>query len=78
MISPQLLQQRRRQKQPQLAVSAAEVHDEARLERVAQLAEDDALLVGAELRQRHRGARARGGVINRVQAQEQYGGRRML
>tara|TARA_B100000780_G_C20866925_1_gene344769 strand:+ start:276 stop:488 length:213 start_codon:yes stop_codon:yes gene_type:complete len=28
-----------------------------RLKRVAQLAEDDTVLVGAELRQRHRGAR---------------------
>eukprot|EP00964_Phaeocystis_antarctica_P116359 scaffold80296_cov48-Phaeocystis_antarctica.AAC.3 len=56
VISPQLLPQRRRQKRPQLAAGAAEVHGEARLERVAQLAEDDALLVTAELRQRHRRA----------------------
>ena len=59
VISPQLLPQRRRQKHLQLATGAAEVHGEARLERVQQLAEDDAVLVGAELRQRHRGARAR-------------------
>ena len=58
MISLQLLQQRRRQKHPQLAAGAAEDHGEARLERVAQLAEDDAVHVGAQLRQRHRGARA--------------------
>ena len=58
VISPQLLPQRRRQKHLQLATGAAEVHGEARLERVQQLAEDDAVLVGAELRQRHRGARA--------------------
>ena len=51
-----LLPQRRRQKRPQLAAGAAEVHGAARLERVAQLAEDDALLVTAQLRQRHRGA----------------------
>ena len=52
----QPLLQRRRQKQPQLVTGAAEVHGEARLERVAQLAEDDALRVTAQLRQRHRGA----------------------
>ena len=40
-------------------VGAAEVRDEARLERVAQLAQDDALLVVAQLGQRHRDARAR-------------------
>eukprot|EP00964_Phaeocystis_antarctica_P022872 scaffold12773_cov64-Phaeocystis_antarctica.AAC.4 len=53
MISPQLLQQRLRQL-PQLAVGAAEGHGDLRIERVAQLAEDDALLVTAQLRQRHR------------------------
>eukprot|EP00964_Phaeocystis_antarctica_P137595 scaffold102178_cov69-Phaeocystis_antarctica.AAC.5 len=58
MINPQLLPQRRRQQYPQLVTGAAQVPGEARLERVAQLAEDDAVLVGAELRQRHRGARA--------------------
>eukprot|EP00964_Phaeocystis_antarctica_P039757 scaffold22740_cov66-Phaeocystis_antarctica.AAC.1 len=60
MISPQLLPHRRRQKRSQLAAGAAEVHGAARLERVAQLAEDDALLVTAQLRQRHGGARAVG------------------
>eukprot|EP00964_Phaeocystis_antarctica_P021570 scaffold11979_cov71-Phaeocystis_antarctica.AAC.3 len=40
MISPQLLQQRRRQKQTQPAAGAAEVHGAARLEWVPQLAED--------------------------------------
>eukprot|EP00964_Phaeocystis_antarctica_P160322 scaffold131851_cov75-Phaeocystis_antarctica.AAC.1 len=54
MISPQLLPQHRCQKRPQLAAGAAEVHGAARLECVAQLAEDDALLVTAQLRQRHR------------------------
>eukprot|EP00964_Phaeocystis_antarctica_P115664 scaffold79647_cov59-Phaeocystis_antarctica.AAC.1 len=53
-----LLPQRRRQKHPQPTAGAAEVPGEARLKRVAQLADDDAVLVGAELRQRHRGARA--------------------
>ena len=43
---------------PAKRTALAEVHGEARLERIAQLAEDDALLVSAELRQRHRGARA--------------------
>eukprot|EP00964_Phaeocystis_antarctica_P152284 scaffold120117_cov59-Phaeocystis_antarctica.AAC.2 len=56
VISPQLLPQRRRQQRPQLAAGAAEVKGEARLERVAQLAEDDALLVTAQFRQRHRRA----------------------
>ena len=42
-------------------------HGDARVEHVAQLAEDDALLVTAQLRQRHRGARAvpLGRVLNR-------------
>eukprot|EP00964_Phaeocystis_antarctica_P065350 scaffold39418_cov50-Phaeocystis_antarctica.AAC.3 len=52
VISPQLLQQRLRQR-PQLAAGAAEGHGDAWIERVAQLAEDDALLVTAQLRQRH-------------------------
>ena len=52
---------RRRQQRPQLFVGAAEVHDEARLERVAQLAQDDALLVATQLGQRHRDARALSG-----------------
>jgi hypothetical protein len=45
VISPQLLPHCRRQKRLQLGAGAAEVHGEARLERVAQLAEGDALLV---------------------------------
>eukprot|EP00964_Phaeocystis_antarctica_P009095 scaffold4934_cov63-Phaeocystis_antarctica.AAC.2 len=57
VISPQLLQQRLRQR-PQLAVGAGVAHGDAWIERVAQLAEDDALLVTAQLRQRHRAARA--------------------
>ena len=47
MISPQLLQQRLRQL-PQLAAGAAESHGDAGIEHVAQLAEDDALLVTAQ------------------------------
>eukprot|EP00964_Phaeocystis_antarctica_P025426 scaffold14290_cov63-Phaeocystis_antarctica.AAC.6 len=58
ILSPQLQQQRLRQL-PQLVVGAAQEHGEARLEHVAQLAEDDALLVTAELRERHRDARRR-------------------
>ena len=42
---------------PQLAASAAEGHGDARVERVAQLDEDDALLVTAQLGERHRDAR---------------------
>ena len=57
VISPQLLQQRLRQR-PQLAAGAAEGHGDARIEHVAQLAEDDALLVTAQRRERHRGPRA--------------------
>jgi hypothetical protein len=53
VISPQLLLRGRRQQRPQLFAGAAEVHDEARLERVAQLAQDDALLVAAQLRERY-------------------------
>ena len=55
VISPQLLPQRRQQKRPQLAAGAAEVHGDARLERVAQLEKDDTLLVTTELRERHPG-----------------------
>eukprot|EP00964_Phaeocystis_antarctica_P100152 scaffold65836_cov54-Phaeocystis_antarctica.AAC.3 len=54
VTSPQLLQKRLRQR-PQLAVGAAKGHGDAWIEHVAQLAEDDALLVTAQLRQRHRG-----------------------
>eukprot|EP00964_Phaeocystis_antarctica_P035844 scaffold20494_cov69-Phaeocystis_antarctica.AAC.5 len=56
VLSPQLLQQRLRER-PQLAVGAAEGHGDAWIERVAQLAEDDALLVTAQRRERHRGPR---------------------
>eukprot|EP00964_Phaeocystis_antarctica_P133115 scaffold97287_cov48-Phaeocystis_antarctica.AAC.3 len=48
MISPQLLQQRLR---------TAQEHGAARLELVAQLGEEDALLVTAQREERHRGAR---------------------
>jgi hypothetical protein len=44
---------------PQLATDAAKVYGDARIEHVAQLAEDGALLVTAQLRQRHRGCCAR-------------------
>eukprot|EP00964_Phaeocystis_antarctica_P124924 scaffold88567_cov61-Phaeocystis_antarctica.AAC.6 len=54
MISPQLRQQRLRRR-PQLIAGAAQVHGEARIEHVPQLGEEDALLVTAQLRQRHRG-----------------------
>jgi hypothetical protein len=60
MISPQLLPLRLRHR-PQLAAGAAEGHGDARIEHVAQLAEDDALLVTAQRHERHRGARARWG-----------------
>ena len=65
MISSQLLLQRLRQR-PQLAVGAAVAHGDARIEHVAQLAEDDALLVTAQRRERHVAARvaARGGRVN--------------
>eukprot|EP00964_Phaeocystis_antarctica_P075728 scaffold46760_cov39-Phaeocystis_antarctica.AAC.4 len=58
VLNPQLLPQRLR-RPPQPAAGAAEVHREARLENAAQMAEDDALLVLAQLRGRHRGVRAR-------------------
>eukprot|EP00964_Phaeocystis_antarctica_P161688 scaffold133788_cov69-Phaeocystis_antarctica.AAC.1 len=62
VICPQLRQQRLRRR-PQLTAGAAQVHGGARLEHVAQLGEEDALLVAAQRRQRHRGARrARSGV----------------
>ena len=48
-----LLPQRLRRRQ-QLVADAAQGHGHARVEHVAQLAEDDALLVTAQLRQRHR------------------------
>ena len=50
--------QHRRQR-PQVAASAAEGHGDARVNRVAQLDEDDAQLVTAQLRQRHRLVTAR-------------------
>ena len=58
VLSPQLLPQRLCLL-PQPAAGAAEVHREARLENAAQMAEDDALLVLAQLRERNLGARAR-------------------
>ena len=45
-------------------LSAAEGHGDARVEHVAQLDEDDELLVAAQRRQRHRAAQ-RGGVVER-------------
>eukprot|EP00964_Phaeocystis_antarctica_P087112 scaffold55232_cov63-Phaeocystis_antarctica.AAC.5 len=57
MISPQLRQQRLRQL-PQLMAGTAQVHGGARLEHVAQLCEEDALLVAAQRHERHRAARA--------------------
>eukprot|EP00964_Phaeocystis_antarctica_P045064 scaffold25924_cov66-Phaeocystis_antarctica.AAC.5 len=69
VISPQLLQQRLR-RLPQLVANATQGHGDARIEHVAQLGEDDARLVTAQLRQRHRGAAgARGGVITLVSLQ---------
>eukprot|EP00964_Phaeocystis_antarctica_P136680 scaffold101136_cov68-Phaeocystis_antarctica.AAC.2 len=62
VISPQLRQQCLR-RHPQIAVDAAEGHGEARVKNVAQLGEEDALLVTAQLRQRHR---ARAAVIRAV------------
>eukprot|EP00964_Phaeocystis_antarctica_P108397 scaffold73003_cov64-Phaeocystis_antarctica.AAC.3 len=59
MISPQLRQQRLRQP-PQLIAGTAQVHGEARLEHVAQLADEDALLVTAQREERHRGAPSAG------------------
>ena len=64
MISPKLLQLRLR-RLTQLVADAVEGHGDARIEHVAQLAEDDAVLVTAQLRERHRGAAAaRGGVVS--------------
>eukprot|EP00964_Phaeocystis_antarctica_P126479 scaffold90162_cov56-Phaeocystis_antarctica.AAC.7 len=58
--SPQLLQ-KRLCRLPQLLAGDAEVHGDARLEHVAQLGEDAAVLVTAQLRERHReGAAHRG------------------
>ena len=51
VVSLQLLARRLRQL-PQLAAGAAEGHGDARVEHVAQLDEDDALLVAAQRRQR--------------------------
>jgi len=51
MVGPQLLAQRLRGRS-QKGAYAAEIHGDARLERVAQLAEDDAHLVAAEQRER--------------------------
>jgi len=64
VVSPQLLPHCRRQKRLQLGAGAAEVHGEARLERVAQLAEGDALLVSPlslDSAIARRGEAARGG-----------------
>eukprot|EP00964_Phaeocystis_antarctica_P045062 scaffold25924_cov66-Phaeocystis_antarctica.AAC.3 len=58
VISPQLLQQRLR-RLPQLVANATQGHGDARVEHVAQLGEDDARLVTAELGECHRGAGAR-------------------
>ena len=52
MVSPQLLMHRLR-RLPQLVTGAAEVHGEARFEHVAQLDEDYARFVAAELRESH-------------------------
>eukprot|EP00964_Phaeocystis_antarctica_P073818 scaffold45346_cov61-Phaeocystis_antarctica.AAC.5 len=49
---------KRRSQRPQLAAGAAEGHGGTWIERVAQLAEDDALLVTAQRRERHRRAGA--------------------
>eukprot|EP00964_Phaeocystis_antarctica_P123695 scaffold87386_cov63-Phaeocystis_antarctica.AAC.1 len=66
VISPQLRQQRLRRR-PQLIAGAAQGHGDAWLEHVAQLGEEDALLVTAQLRQRHsrRARRARAGLDTR-------------
>eukprot|EP00964_Phaeocystis_antarctica_P011572 scaffold6407_cov62-Phaeocystis_antarctica.AAC.1 len=53
VINPQLLPHRLRRR-PQPGAGAAEVQGDARLKRVAQVAEDAAVLVLAELRERHR------------------------
>eukprot|EP00964_Phaeocystis_antarctica_P157586 scaffold127862_cov75-Phaeocystis_antarctica.AAC.2 len=71
MISSKLRQQRLRWL-PQLIAGAAHGHGEARLEHVAQLGEEDALLVAAQRHERHRAAapharRARWGVTQRAQ-----------
>ena len=63
VASLQLLPRRLRQL-PQLVADAGEGHGDARVERVAQLDEEDALLVAAKRGQRHRaaGGRKRGTV----------------
>ena len=48
---------RRLRRRAQLIADAAEVNGDARLQHVAQLGEDDALLVTAQRHERHRGAR---------------------
>eukprot|EP00964_Phaeocystis_antarctica_P031838 scaffold18009_cov61-Phaeocystis_antarctica.AAC.5 len=59
MISPQLRQQRLRRR-PQLIAGTAQGHGSARLKHVAQLDEEDALLVTAQCRERHRAVRPPG------------------
>ena len=59
MVSLQLLQRYPRRR-AQLVADAAQGHGDARVEHVAQLHEEDALLVAAQRGQRHRDARARG------------------
>eukprot|EP00964_Phaeocystis_antarctica_P012274 scaffold6790_cov69-Phaeocystis_antarctica.AAC.1 len=69
VISPQLLQQRLRQL-PQLEAGTAQGHGDAGIEHVAQLGEDDARLVTAQRRERHRRARPRPRVLACGQGQQ--------
>ena len=57
VASLQLLQRYPRRR-PQIVADAAQGHGDARVERVAQLHEEDALLVAAQRGQRHGDARA--------------------
>ena len=54
----QALLQRYPRRRPQLVADAGQGHGDARVERIAQLDEEDALLVAAQPGQRHRGALA--------------------
>jgi len=65
VVSLQLLQRYPRRR-AQLVADAGQGHGDARVEHVAQLDEEDALLVAAELGQRHRDARAIAGDVGAV------------
>ena len=57
LVTSLQLRQQRLRRRPQLVADAAQGHGDARVEHVAQLDEEDGVLVAAELGQRHRDAR---------------------